>query len=558
VGPSAALIRPARFSGWIAATFYLGIVLALWAPFNLFSGMPYETGFVYTSEVSTWWNGFLFGADWSRIHTSTFFQVPYLVGELTGFAGSWVPYQVVYAALWWARGFLMFLIVRRLAPGHDAFAFLAGALALVHSSDFTTGWVGQMPQQAYIFWMLAAFYLLLRALDEPGRGRARVCLGGAMVCEAMSLWTYESPIVLIVFAPVLLFWLRRKTSGKLRVAWWGWYAVPAIYVAFAAARYMRAGGHTYQESVLRKNWAVGPMLGDWAFNIGASLRFWAWAGVGPSRAATEQVAVFALMAVAAMLAGAMVLAAGAPWPDARTLIGAMVAGVGMVVLSFPVYLLLDSARSLWRTQILSGIGAGLVFSAGIAFCAAWARASWLRVILMGGLGAWVCWCGSYSALEKSAGHRWNWELHKRAMAEVLAAAPRVKPGTLILYKNVPGGAEDPFAGDNTWFDMALRLAYPGTPVAGAYWHTDGTAAQGPRPLLEKDGTWILPGNPLIERGDARSVLVVEYSQQSASIADHFPDFLGVGARAAELYNPRARIEAGRVSERATRRYGVLR
>jgi uncharacterized protein (DUF697 family) len=40
-------------------------------------------------------------------------------------------------------------------------------------------------------------------------------------------------------------------------------------------------------------------------------------------------------------------------------------GVGfiLVALSFPVYLLLDSARGLWRTQFLSGIGAGLVLAA---------------------------------------------------------------------------------------------------------------------------------------------------------------------------------------------------
>ena len=132
-------LKAAR-SGLIVALAYLAIVLALWLPFNLHSGLPYETGFVYTSEISTWWNGFLNGADYLRIYTSIFYQVAYLMGQLSGFAGSFVPFQITYAALWWARGFLVFLIGRRLLAAHDVFWYLAGALVLVHSSDGTTGW----------------------------------------------------------------------------------------------------------------------------------------------------------------------------------------------------------------------------------------------------------------------------------------------------------------------------------------------------------------------------------------------------------------------------------
>src|SRR5277367_1427359 len=213
---------------WIGAGFYGAIVLVLWLPFNLHGGMPYETGFVYTSEISRWWNGFLFGADWTRIHTSTFFQVGYLLGELTGFGGSYVPYQIVYAALWFARGLLMFLIVRRLLPGFNAFSYVAGGLVLLHSSDLATGWVGQMPQAAYIFWMLAAFYLLVRGLDE----RSGVCLTFAIFCEAMALWTYESPIAIILIAPLLL--RRMRPASMRKPIWLIWYAIPAVYLAAIA------------------------------------------------------------------------------------------------------------------------------------------------------------------------------------------------------------------------------------------------------------------------------------------------------------------------------------
>src|SRR5690348_1017534 len=95
--------RNAVFAAWIAALSYVAMVLILWMPYNLHSGLSSETGFPNTSETSTWWNGFLLGADFLRIHISNFFQVSYLIGELSGFRGSFVPYQIVYASLWWAR-----------------------------------------------------------------------------------------------------------------------------------------------------------------------------------------------------------------------------------------------------------------------------------------------------------------------------------------------------------------------------------------------------------------------------------------------------------------------
>ena len=548
MGKPAALNRR-DWAGWISATFYLAIVLILWAPFNLHSGMPVETGFVYTSESSTWWNGFVYGADPSRIHTSTFFQLGYLLGALTGFRGSFVPYQIVYAGLWWARGFLMFLIVRRLFPGRELFSYLAGSLVLVHSSDIATAWVGQMPQSAYIFWMLAAFYLLGRGLDE-GRG---LWLTLSIFCEYMSLWTYESPIVIILLAPLLILWLPRDAVRKWPTALLAWYTVPVIYLAEVAARYIRSSGHTYQESVLRKDWAFAPIMTDWLFNIGASLKFWAW----PEGYVREsRLSLFAALAVIVLIGGLIVLSKY-PVPETRRLLTALGVGFLLIVFSFPVYLLLDTARSLWRTQFLSGPGAGLFLAALILICAASVRAKWLRIGLLAALTGWIAWCGSYSVLEKSENQRSLWERHKHAMGEVLSVAPRVKPGTLIILTNLPTGAYDPFAGENMWFDMALRLAYPSTQVAGAYWHSDGTPGAGRRPMPDASGRWKLKDDSLVAEGGADSILVIEYSgQRQASIPPRLPDFLGFGELAAAQYNPVGRIAAGQPSEIALRRYSA--
>src|SRR6186997_3393389 len=77
----------------VCATF-AALVLLMWTPHTLFSGFNYETQFAYSSETRPWYAGFIFENDPMRIHTSTFYHLGYLLGEITGVGGSWVPYQI--------------------------------------------------------------------------------------------------------------------------------------------------------------------------------------------------------------------------------------------------------------------------------------------------------------------------------------------------------------------------------------------------------------------------------------------------------------------------------
>jgi hypothetical protein len=533
----------AAHTRFIAACSYLAIVLALWLPFNPHSGMPYETGFVYTSEISTWWNGFLHGADYVRIYTSVFYQVAYLMGEFSGFAGSFVPYQIVYATLWWARGFLVFLIGRRLSPGHDLFWYLAGALVLVHSSDLAVGWVGQLNQSGFTFWMLSAFYMLVLAFQQADRLRADAALIAAIFFEHLSLWSYESQLLIILIAPLLLLRLFPNPWRRKFTILAAWYALPTIYLAVTIRRYTQSSGHTYQESVLRKVWSVGSILSDWLFNISASLRFWSWPGSDPSHASTAQLLLPAALAVAFFLVGiGLLIWSNTGWiPSRRTLWTVMLIGLLLLVLSFPGYLILESARSLWRTQILSGLGAALILGTAIGLCAGYAPGNWLRLSTIALLGALVIGCGSFSAVKKAAFHRWVWEKQRSTMAQILSIAPRLKAGTLVILTNIPQG-DDPFLHDNMWFEMALRLAYPGTTVDGLYFSDDGSPAR--RADLK-----------LLTNGHVDAMLVLNYQRQGLlSIARSLPSLRGIDGKSARLYNPDARIESGSPSPRAVRRY----
>ena len=203
-------------------------------------------------------------------------------------------------------------------------------------------------------------------------------------------------------------------------------------------------------------------------------------------------------------------------PDRRALGTVLLVGLILLVLSFPAYLILESARSLWRTQILASFGAGLFMAAAIGLCASYVTRNWLRIGAIAALGALVIGYGSFSAVKKAAFHEWVWERQHSAMARMLEIAPRLKAGTRVILTDVPRGS-DPFLEDNMWFDMALHLAYPGTKVSGRYFY-DGDAS--------------------IEKANADTILLDYRKDGRISIADG-----------------REQIENGPPSPLAVRRYG---
>src|SRR5438128_5017358 len=163
--------KAARSIAVTAAVAYLLLVAIMWGPFNLYSGMPGETSFPYMSRTQGTFGGFLYRYDPLRIHTNTFYHLSYVLGEILGIGGSYVPYQIVYAALWWARGCLMFLLVRRFVPQHQLVAYVAGALTIAHASDRSLQWIGQMNQFGFIFWMMLAFYTFTVGWESSSRLR---------------------------------------------------------------------------------------------------------------------------------------------------------------------------------------------------------------------------------------------------------------------------------------------------------------------------------------------------------------------------------------------------
>ena len=240
------------------------------------------------------------------------------------------------------------------------------------------------------------------------------------------------------------------------------------------------------------------------------------------------------------------------------------ASVGTLLLaaSFPAYLLLSSSRSLWRTQFLSGLGASLILGSLISLVAlplsiVTGRLRWLHTAFVLVAASLVVYTGTQRSLERGASHREIWVRHRKALAEVVNAVPRVKAGTIIVLVNVPK-AREPF-GDNMWFDIALRLAYPGTWVAGFYYHDDGAIGGGHSFQLQ-DGQWVAgtTGFPsLFEKTAADHMVVVEYGENHGQVLQQMPPMI-CGPHCDQVnYRPNDQILAGPPSPRAINRYGPL-
>lgn len=540
---------------------YALLVLVMWGAFNPYSGLPYETGFPYNSETNTWLDGFLYRADALRIHTSTFYHLSYLIGEALGVGGSYVPFQAVYAVLWWARGFLVFLILRKFLPNRTLVCYSAGALVLVHAADGALQWVGQLNQFGFIFWMLLAFYLLTLSFEAADRYLAVLLAVAACFVEYMSLWSYESQILLLLVFPFAL--LLHPVRGRLKLAALSalWYSVPAIYLARTAQKYAHSAGATYQQSVMRKSWGLGNLMSDWSFNIVASLDFWNWTRGGWRTPESQAILLSSLAALVFVAAGVVLIRGGHESHRPQMFIGTarawwilLAVGFVLLALSFPVYLLLDSARGLWRTQFLSGIGAGLVLTAVLGLASRAFGRSMLQATTFLILGGAIIFFGSLSAIQKGGFHRWIWERHRTAILEILRIAPSVKPGTVIVLANVPKD-NDPF-GHNMWLDLALRLAYPGIPVAGVYFYANGTPSPGNNFKAEGD-RWRWDGTgfpPVVHDTPISDTVIVDFDPSgTGQLEKTMPPFVCRAQCSVALYNPAAVI-TGPISPRTVHRY----
>ena len=552
-----------RFYAVAVATF-LVIVICMWAWYGLHSGMGYETHFPLQSESTE--RGRHFGIDMRRF-TSTFYHLSYQIGSWAGYAGSYVPYQLVYAALWVLRGLLVVQIVRMLGDRQGGIALLAGAFTVVHGADASLNWVGQLNQAGFIFWMLLAFVVLVKTFQLEHRLVVAVPLVViAAQLARVCIYSYESPLPLVFGFPVLVLTFFLGWSWRRAMLLGAFYLLPLQFVwRWLQISFSRDSEASYQFSVLREDWRIGSILSDWMTNTWHSLAFWQWPGA-PSDSSAALYVVIAVCAVIALATLLVAIAAVRPGHGqtvkSRTPgfeLRLLTLSVAMVVLSFPAYLLLDSATSNWRTQLLSAPGAGIAWSSALTLLSRirWQR-EWVGTTALSMLAAGIVVAGIWAGQVGAFNHRLAWERHRVVVASLLGIAPRVTDRTLILLVNRQ--ATPLIFGENVWWDYAVRLAYPRQEVTGIYFDPGGSIAPGAH--IRVEGATFKLGADIDLAFDAASVgqtMVLEWLPgDRLRLARGLPDWLSVESRLREEYRPQTLIGPWPPDPRAVRRFGPIK
>lgn len=553
-----AILPPAAVAGLA----YLLMLLFIWGPFAQTSGMGWETYYTVASEASHTWRNFLYSPDPMRIHAANFYELAYRLGDWTGIRGSFVPYQIVYAALWWARSFLGFLLVRRIMPKPTILPFTVGAIMLVHAADLLIGWLGQLHQFGYFLWLLLSLLLLAGALQSAGV-KAIIRVMAAWPFLYLCLWTYEAPVFIVLAAPLAFAFLLSRKLDRSGIAIVGlWYPPSVVYLYMSYVHYIRLGGSQYQASLVRKSFDSVTFLRDWAFNVDYSLAFWSWRRITGHIKGAEVVSLANGVVVVFIVAAVVICRQQQDGLDDAPASGLWrLLGIGFLflLLSFPAHLLLAGARELRRTQLLSAISASMLLGGAACLIPAWIRRERFRSIVAMLLVVPVMWTGACRVVERQASQRAEWNVNLTAMRDLIRGISRVKDGTVIVMTNVPRD-RDPFSAYAFWYNNALRLAYPHTVVGGVYFYDDTKAAPKDN-LALSNGHWAYTGvgvSPMISSAGIDQTLVLEFQRTGPpKVMPNIPPFVCSGNCTQDGYRPETRILQGPPASEAIQRYGPL-
>ena len=546
----------------LAGFCFMLIVIGLWGAFGWQNGFGGETGLIYTSDIQPGFDGFFY-VDPLRKFTSVFYHLSYLLSFLVGRPGDFVVYQVLYGLLWAGRALLTTVIVDRLLPGRPALALIAGLIVALDASDGSLNWIGQLNQFGFVFLMLVSFLLFIVAVDGKGWVMSTTAAGASAIFGYLSLWSYESPLPVMLVFPAIVALQRSRTFSLKNIVMAGIYSIPVlIFCDVNLQRYLATeAASTYQSTVARQHASIHAILVDLWLHIRNGLFFWRWphAIYHPERMGDY---LIAFVPVAVGTLGILLQAMRAeeretprPFLDKPVIVLACSGGV-LLVCSYLVILVLSDNRNMWRTEYLPSFALGLILSAILyGLFVAVGRAK----IYLALCGVYLTAMAAFATLAGvNSGEFFNvsWERHRKIIASILASAPDVQNDTLIVIEGLDR-PKDPF-GHSMWFDLALRLAYPGKTVAGLYEYGDQGLAPGSNiSVIGGRPMTVLGGFPTLfhqTTDPIKHVLVFDYDPATEQAA---PASGGPVVNALASYRFCDAVALGVPAVLATNRYGPI-
>lgn len=459
------------------------IVLGLWGFYGPWNGFNGETGLIVPSDISPGFDGFFY-VDPLRKFTSIFYHLSYLLSLWVDIPGSFIPYQIVYAILWAARGVLTFFLVKELVPNRPALAIFSALFSTMYVGDGSINWIGQLNQMGMVFWTLLSMVFFVYAQTSRSNTVGFILAATSAFFCYLALWSYESPLPVLVVFPASVAVIDQPRRGRRFALITFIFLLPIVwFLILNATRYLSIlGAATYQASVIRTEWSIRAMGTDLYHHTFNAFKFWDWPHVGMLKAPPGSYLIAAIPFCAGLVAMVSVAFSAERRENRKTefIDSRFLRFVAMffclLVAAYLVPILLVDNLSHWRTEYLPSFAVGSLLASFVYALVGKKKVTfWIKipgVLLIVLVSFYSIQCGVNSGL-----YFHNlWERHRVVIASILRDAPSVDEGTLIILRNVDI-TNDPF-GHNMWFDMALRAAYPGTTIAGVYFHQDGQPAPG--------------------------------------------------------------------------------
>jgi len=454
-------------------------------------------------------------------------MLPYKLA-VTITSDSYWAFQGIQFALLAAIGVLVFAIMRVAWRVPVRAAASAGVVAVVFGGDLSGAFSGMViVRQAMAFWLIA---LLLFAIAAR-RSWAIALL--AIPFELAAMFTYDPVIVALAASPAILLIAGLRPIRAL-VAW---YAPIAAVVAWQVWRYAFASVSSYQSEQL-----ATPSL----FEVIARMGRLAWLAVTPAAWAGQwtqtlpvgdvsgALVIIGWCLVAAMLAVAAVVLlpgnrAGGAVPPHRGILGASVVAVATIV----PYLMISSpfavdgsgyAPGAWRSLLLTAVPVAMALGIALMQLDGMIRlqAVALTAIVIAGTAA-----GTAAQLHETA----IWDRYLDAYRNIAAAAPAIRPGTLIVVDGMPQGGTCPRCGpddsrasgaftSSIWFNSGLQMVYPGVRVVGTYIDASGRWAPDMEVVLTTSGAQITYANVGVPKTEfaPSEILLIDWRKGRPTIA----------------------------------------
>ena len=422
-------LPPARRPGWLRRLF-VGVFLAF-----LTGGLFLFDRGLYHDDIL----GFLSAL---RVELLPWYQRLHPIGEgptrLLSLASyslaieTSAPMRVLQSMLlvtWTATAFLAGELARRLRPRSTGIGTCTLVLVATASSDFLTGSLVGLGYQIAITAFLAAF---VAAATYVQRGRIWALVISIALLE-LSLWTIDVAALSYPLVPLILAGTRDRSVRHRAFVLAGVWLVSTLPYVIAFSRFLR--GSYAAIAIGRPDRPVAVIADQLAHNFLP----WQW---GPERKPWGEPppALFSTSTIVAIASLATAIALWAWWRErgrpltpatAAPLGGVTVAGVValLAIANVPVSFVQMSAIN-FRTHLLSRIWASLLIA---LIAEALVRRRWtlVRAVAVALVGTFVFY-GTWGGLERQSYFASAWISHRRELASILAAVPRLEEGSELV------------------------------------------------------------------------------------------------------------------------------